>query len=155
MAGVLGDVILVNGAPWPVHEADAARYRLPCSTPRTRAITGSKPSPMTSAGSASSRSARTRACSHRPRDVEVWRLVADVHHSVHLHLVGFRVLSGGGRPPLPHDAGLKDMVSLRPGEAGEIITRFAGYRGRYLLHRHNAEHEDVNGRFRGLSDHLR
>ncbi|GAB2943290.1 hypothetical protein GCM10027203_52420 [Nonomuraea fastidiosa] len=50
---------------------------------------------------------------------------------------------------------LKDMVSLRPGEAGEIITRFAGYRGRYLLHRHNAEHEDVNGRFRGLSDHLR
>lgn len=27
-AGVLGDVILVNGAPWPVHEADAARYRL-------------------------------------------------------------------------------------------------------------------------------
>ena len=26
--GVLGDVILVNGAPWPVHEVDAARYRL-------------------------------------------------------------------------------------------------------------------------------
>ena len=28
MAGVLGDVILVNGAPWPVLEVDAARYRL-------------------------------------------------------------------------------------------------------------------------------
>ncbi|MFC7584623.1 multicopper oxidase family protein [Nonomuraea antimicrobica] len=28
VAGVLGDVILVNGAPWPVHEVDAARYRL-------------------------------------------------------------------------------------------------------------------------------
>lgn len=27
-AGVLGDVILVHGAPWPVHEVDAARYRL-------------------------------------------------------------------------------------------------------------------------------
>jgi FtsP/CotA-like multicopper oxidase with cupredoxin domain len=26
--GVLGDVVLVNGAPWPVHEVDAARYRL-------------------------------------------------------------------------------------------------------------------------------
>lgn len=26
--GVLGDVMLVNGAPWPVHEVDAARYRL-------------------------------------------------------------------------------------------------------------------------------
>jgi FtsP/CotA-like multicopper oxidase with cupredoxin domain len=28
MNGVLGDVILVNGAPWPVLHADAARYRL-------------------------------------------------------------------------------------------------------------------------------
>ncbi|PSL48651.1 multicopper oxidase [Saccharothrix carnea] len=74
-------------------------------------------------------------------DVEVWRLVADVHHPVHLHLVGFRVLSRRGRPPLPHDAGLKDTVSLRPGEAVEIITRFDGYRGRYLFHCHNAEHE--------------
>jgi FtsP/CotA-like multicopper oxidase with cupredoxin domain len=76
-------------------------------------------------------------------DVEVWRLVADVHHPVHLHLVGFRVLSRSGRPPLPHDAGLKDTISLRPGEAAEIITRFDGYRGRYLFHCHNAEHEDM------------
>ena len=28
MAGVLGDVVLVNGAPWPVHDVDAARHRL-------------------------------------------------------------------------------------------------------------------------------
>jgi spore coat protein A len=28
MEGFLGDVVLVNGAPWPVHEVDAARYRL-------------------------------------------------------------------------------------------------------------------------------
>ncbi|MFF8772112.1 multicopper oxidase family protein [Kitasatospora sp. NPDC015120] len=77
-------------------------------------------------------------------DVEVWRFVADVHHPVHLHLVGFRVLSrGSGKPPLPHDAGLKDTVSLRPGESVEIITRFDGYRGRYLFHCHNAEHEDM------------
>jgi spore coat protein A, manganese oxidase len=27
MEGVLGDVVLVNGAPWPVLEVDAARYR--------------------------------------------------------------------------------------------------------------------------------
>ncbi|WAL69677.1 multicopper oxidase family protein [Amycolatopsis cynarae] len=76
-------------------------------------------------------------------DVEVWRLVADVHHPVHLHLAGFRVLSRGGKQPLPHDAGLKDTVSLRPGESAEIITRFDGYRGRYLFHCHNAEHEDM------------
>ncbi|MFI9787459.1 multicopper oxidase family protein [Kitasatospora sp. NPDC051984] len=76
-------------------------------------------------------------------DLEVWRLIADVHHPIHLHLVGFRILSRGGRAPLPHDAGLKDTVSLRPGEAAEIITRFDGYRGRYLFHCHNAEHEDM------------
>jgi spore coat protein A len=76
-------------------------------------------------------------------DVEVWRLVADVHHPVHLHLTGFRVLSRGGGPPLPHDAGLQDTISLRPGESAEIITRFDGYRGRFLFHCHNAEHEDM------------
>ncbi|MFG3344769.1 multicopper oxidase family protein [Streptomyces sp. NPDC048018] len=76
-------------------------------------------------------------------DVELWRLVADVHHPVHLHLTGFRVVSRGGRPPRPHDAGLKDTVSLRPGESAEILTRWDGYRGRYLFHCHNAEHEDM------------
>lgn len=76
-------------------------------------------------------------------DVEVWRLIADVHHPVHLHLVGFRVLSRGNGRPLAHDAGLKDTVSLRPGEGVEIITRFDGYRGRFLFHCHNAEHEDM------------
>lgn len=28
MEGVLGDVVLVNGAPWPVHEVGTAKYRL-------------------------------------------------------------------------------------------------------------------------------
>ena len=76
-------------------------------------------------------------------DTEVWRLIADVYHPVHLHLVGFRVLSRNGRSPLRQDAGLKDTVALRPGEGVEIITRFEGWRGRYLFHCHNAEHEDM------------
>ncbi|SMC48723.1 multicopper oxidase family protein [Kibdelosporangium aridum] len=76
-------------------------------------------------------------------DVEIWRFVADVHHPVHLHLVGFRVLSRGSRPPGPFDAGIKDTVDLRPGEAVEVIARFDGYRGRYVFHCHNAEHEDM------------
>lgn len=28
VAGVLGDVVLVNGAPWPVHDLAAVRHRL-------------------------------------------------------------------------------------------------------------------------------
>ncbi|GAA3189957.1 multicopper oxidase family protein [Nonomuraea roseoviolacea] len=254
LAGVLGDVILVNGAPWPVHEVDAARYRLRilnASNARhyeLEAVTddgrrldlvqigadqGLLAAPVTHKllpiapaerydvvvdfsgvpiggrvrlvnrlGSGRTRdvmafrvarraaddsrvpgtlstdlpdwrrsdAVRVREFAFRAGqmhaghgwligglpfdpartdvtarlgDVEVWRLVADVHHPVHLHLVGFRVLSRSGRPPLPHDAGLKDTVSLRPGEGVEIITRFDGYRGRYLFHCHNAEHEDM------------
>jgi spore coat protein A len=254
LAGVLGDVILVNGAPWPVHEADAARYRLRilnASNARhyeLEAVTddgrrldlvqigadqGLLAAPVTHkllpiapaerydvvvdfsgvpigglvrvvnrVGSGRTRdvlafrivrkaaddsripgtlstdlpawrrseAVRVRDFSFRAGrmrgdhgwviggspfdpartdvttrlgDIEVWRLIADVHHPVHLHLAGFRVLSRSGGPPLAHDAGLKDTVSLRPGEAVEIITRFDGYRGRYLFHCHNAEHEDM------------
>ena len=81
----------------------------------------------------------------RPRlgDVEIWRFVVDLHHPIHLHLVHFHVLSRGGHEPGPHDAGRKDTVDLRPGEAVEVIARFDGYRGRYMFHCHNAEHEDM------------
>ncbi|PSK85049.1 spore coat protein A [Murinocardiopsis flavida] len=81
----------------------------------------------------------------RPRlgAVEIWRFVADLHHPIHLHLVHFHVLSRGGRAPGPYDAGRKDTVDLRPGEAVEVIARFDGYRGRYMFHCHNAEHEDM------------
>ncbi|MGW5191161.1 multicopper oxidase family protein [Kribbella sp. NPDC004138] len=254
LAGVLGDVVLVNGAPWPVHEIDAARYRLRIlnasnarhydleavlddgrrldlvqigadqgllSTPVTlrhlpiapaerydviadfgRVAVGSRVRIVNRAGTGQTRdvlafhvvrkaadpsripdvlsddlprwqrseAVRTRDFAFRAGqmgdghgwliggrpfapdrtdvttrlgDVELWRLVADVHHPVHLHLAGFRILSRGGREPLPSDAGLKDTVSLRPGESAEIITRFDGYRGRYLFHCHNAEHEDM------------
>ncbi|MFI6518088.1 multicopper oxidase family protein [Spirillospora sp. NPDC050679] len=253
-AGVFGDVILVNGAPWPVHEVDAARYRLRVlnasnarhyeleavaddgrrldlvqigadqgllaapvvhrllptapaerhdlvidfsdvpvgglvrivnrlGTGRTRDVMAFRVARRAADDSRVPRvlsddlptwrrsdAARVREFSFRAGrmrgghgwlidglpfdparsdvtvrlgDVEVWRLVADVHHPVHLHLVGFRVLSRGGRAPAPHDAGLKDTVALRPGESAEIITRFDGYRGRYLFHCHNAEHEDM------------
>ncbi|MEV0384736.1 multicopper oxidase family protein [Nonomuraea sp. NPDC050643] len=254
LAGVLGDVILVNGAPWPVHEAEAARYRLRLlnasnarhyeleavtddgrrldlvqigadqgllAAPVTHRLlpiapaerhdviidfsavpVGGRVTLVNRLGSGRTRDvmafriaraagddsrvpatlatdlpAWRRSDAVRVRDfafrtgrmrgehgwligglpfdpartdvtvrlgdVEVWRLIADVHHPVHLHLAAFRVLTRGGRPPLPHDAGLKDTISLRPGESAEIITRFDGYRGRYLFHCHNAEHEDM------------
>ncbi|MFF9454111.1 multicopper oxidase family protein [Streptomyces flaveolus] len=253
-AGVLGDVILVNGAPWPIHEVDAVRHRLRllnASNARhyeLQAVTdegrslrllqigadqgllerpvphtvlplapaerydvvidfaglpaGSRVRLVNRLGSGPTHEVMAFRVARRARDdtrvparladdlptwrrseatavrefvfragrmqhgrgwviggrafdpsrtdvrtrlgsVEVWRLVADVHHPVHLHLVGFRVLSRGGRGVLPHDAGLKDTLSLRPAESAEIITRFDGYRGRYLFHCHNAEHEDM------------
>ncbi len=73
---------------------------------------------------------------------EIWRLRSDFNHPVHLHLVQFRVLSHGG-PPEASDAGWKDTLDLEPGVAAEILVRFTDYRGRYVFHCHNLEHEDM------------
>lgn len=75
--------------------------------------------------------------------VERWRLTSDFHHPVHLHLARFQVLSRDGRGPEPEDAGWKDTVDVRPWEVVEVLARFEGYRGRYMLHCHNIEHEDM------------
>lgn len=73
---------------------------------------------------------------------EIWRLRTDFNHPLHLHLVQFRILSHGGRPG-QWDAGWKDTIDLEPGQAASILMRFSGYRGRYVFHCHNLEHEDM------------
>jgi spore coat protein A, manganese oxidase len=73
---------------------------------------------------------------------EVWYLTSDLHHPVHLHLVHFQVLSHAGRPTAI-DGGWKDTVDLGPGQTAKIIARFDGYKGRYVFHCHNLEHEDM------------
>jgi spore coat protein A, manganese oxidase len=82
-------------------------------------------------------------------DVEIWRFinksflgVLGIVHPVHVHLVTFKVLQRNGGPPLPHEAGWKDTVAVDRDEDVSVIARFDGYRGRYLLHCHNLEHED-------------
>ena len=45
--------------------------------------------------------------------------------------------------PGPYDAGFKDVLDLRPSEQATVIARFGPYRGRYVLHCHNLEHEDM------------
>ncbi|MGN9837307.1 multicopper oxidase family protein [Nonomuraea sp. H19] len=80
----------------------------------------------------------------RPKlgDIEIWRLTSDVAHPVHLHLDHFQVLSvNGERPDGPPE--WKDTVELRDAQTVEIVTRFTDYRGRYVLHCHNLEHEDM------------
>jgi spore coat protein A len=74
---------------------------------------------------------------------EVWEFVTDVHHPVHLHLAHFKVLSRQGQRPLPTDGGWKDTVDVRPGNIVRVLARFEGYRGRYVFHCHNLEHEDM------------
>jgi FtsP/CotA-like multicopper oxidase with cupredoxin domain len=81
-------------------------------------------------------------------EVEIWRFVNrgflgfSMLHPVHTHLVPFQILRRNGGPPLPHESGWKDIVAVADGEEVEVIMRWSGFRGRYLLHCHNLEHED-------------
>jgi spore coat protein A, manganese oxidase len=67
---------------------------------------------------------------------EVWRLHSNVHHPVHLHLDPFVII---GR----EDEGWKDTVDMSPGESLDVAVRFSDYAGRYVMHCHNLEHEDM------------
>jgi spore coat protein A len=81
--------------------------------------------------------------SPRLGDTEIWRFTSDFHHPVHLHLAPFRVLSRGLGGPGPYDHGWKDTVDLRPAEEASLLVRFDDYVGRFVLHCHNLEHEDM------------
>ncbi|MGH3589021.1 MAG: multicopper oxidase family protein, partial [Pseudonocardia sp.] len=253
MEGVLGDVVLVNGAPWPVHDVDAARYRLrllnasnarryrlaltvpngpnvplvqigsdagllaapvgheaiemapgerfdvvvdfsvlPVGTEVTmvNGLDGGRAGdvlrfrvvrkgaddsrvperlaevePLVPRAGATERTFRfgrgdvgdhkgwtINGTSFDPNasladiplgEVEVWRFVTDVHHPVHVHLAPFQVLSRGGGKPGRYDTGWKDTVDLRPAEQVTLAVRFTDYPGRYVMHCHNLEHEDM------------
>ena len=70
-------------------------------------------------------------------------------HPVHIHLVNFQILERNGKAPMPWELGWKDTVPIDEGEEVKVIMRFEGYRGPYLIHCHNLEHEDhsMMGRF--------
>ncbi|GAA4203101.1 multicopper oxidase family protein [Actinocatenispora rupis] len=71
--------------------------------------------------------------------VELWRLHAqNVPHPVHVHLAPFQVRNADR-----YSRGWKDTVDLSSGDAVEVLLRFDGYRGRYVFHCHNLEHEDM------------
>ncbi|HRF58686.1 MAG TPA: multicopper oxidase domain-containing protein [Fimbriimonadaceae bacterium] len=78
--------------------------------------------------------------------VERWRFVSGGNgpHPIHVHGASFQVVSrSGGRGALmPWEAGWKDTVLLLDGESVDILIRFDGYRGLYVLHCHLLEHED-------------
>jgi spore coat protein A, manganese oxidase len=75
--------------------------------------------------------------------IEIWRFISDFHHPVHMHLDPFQVVSRNGAAPGAFDAGWKDTVDVLPAEGVEVAVRFSDYAGRFMLHCHNLEHEDM------------
>jgi FtsP/CotA-like multicopper oxidase with cupredoxin domain len=79
-------------------------------------------------------------------DTELWRFTTggNAPHPVHVHGMPFQVQSrtGGRNQLFPWEAGWKDTVLLADGETVEALVRFDEYRGQYLIHCHQLEHED-------------
>jgi blue copper oxidase len=78
---------------------------------------------------------------------EIWEFdnsKGDEIHPMHFHGNHFQILerTGGRGKLLATENGWKDTVLLLPGETVKIITTFSQFKGKYVLHCHNLEHED-------------
>ena len=78
---------------------------------------------------------------------ELWSFTTkgNAPHPVHVHGASFQVQSrtGGRGAIFPWERGWKDTVLLEDGETVNVLIRFDGYRGLYLIHCHKLEHEDM------------
>lgn len=79
--------------------------------------------------------------------VERWRFKTggNAPHPVHVHGISFQVVSRtGGRGKLfPWEGGWKDSVLLNDKEVVDVLVRFDAYRGLYVIHCHQLEHESM------------
>jgi FtsP/CotA-like multicopper oxidase with cupredoxin domain len=78
---------------------------------------------------------------------EIWEFDnanGDEIHPMHIHGVQFQVLerTGGRNQIIPSEKGWKDTVLLMPGETVKVIMTFPHYKGVFVFHCHNLEHED-------------
>jgi spore coat protein A len=79
--------------------------------------------------------------------VEIWRFVnkgGGWWHPIHVHLVEFLPLSRTERPLQAYERGLKDTITLRSNEIATVAMRWNHFKGLYVMHCHNVEHEDFD-----------
>ena len=84
--------------------------------------------------------------------LEMWEYVnhSDEFHPMHPHGALMQVLERHGMEQLPaEDLGWKDTVLIAPEETVRVLIRYDDYRGDYVHHCHNLEHED-NGMMQNL-----
>jgi FtsP/CotA-like multicopper oxidase with cupredoxin domain len=85
---------------------------------------------------------------------EIWRIKNSSGgwvHPLHIHLEEFKILSRNGRPPAPHEQGLKDTFLVGENETVSVITKYRDQEkpedghndGLYVFHCHILEHEDM------------
>jgi FtsP/CotA-like multicopper oxidase with cupredoxin domain len=78
---------------------------------------------------------------------ERWRFNTggNAPHPVHVHGTSYQVVSrtGGRNRLFPWESGWKDTVLLNDKETVDVLIRFDGYRGLYVIHCHQLEHESM------------
>jgi len=77
--------------------------------------------------------------------LEEWEIINSTNefHPMHIHGVQFQVYSRNGNLNLPpNDKGWKDTVLVNAYERVKLLVKFKDYKGIYLFHCHNLEHED-------------
>lgn len=79
-------------------------------------------------------------------NTEIWELHGEArqYHPFHIHDIQFFILERNGSPPPLNERGLKDVVSVGPGEVVKIIGKFEHFTGDtpYMYHCHILPHED-------------
>lgn len=80
-------------------------------------------------------------------DTEIWEFYnpTGMPHPMHIHGTQFQVLkrtSGQLEGCLDH--GWKDVVLVMPGDRVQVIKRFNTFKGTFIYHCHNLEHEDMS-----------
>jgi FtsP/CotA-like multicopper oxidase with cupredoxin domain len=148
--------MLVNGAPWPRLEVSNTRYRLRilnASNARNLKLS-LEPSPKN--GPALLQTGSDGGLDHQQKTI---RSGADGRPSKTRFLRNMEASvrcapspassSGALSSPEPCGpsssirTGWKDTVNMFAGQTANILVKFEGYRGRYVFHCHNLEHEDM------------
>jgi FtsP/CotA-like multicopper oxidase with cupredoxin domain len=68
-------------------------------------------------------------------------------HPIHIHLESHQIVRLNGRTPLPEDSFKNDTVSLDGNGEAEVLMNFRTFRGPFVFHCHNVEHEDMRMMF--------
>ncbi|MFJ8261214.1 multicopper oxidase family protein [Rummeliibacillus sp. NPDC094406] len=83
----------------------------------------------------------------KQNETEVWEIenvkdaMGGMNHPFHIHGTQFQVVSVDGKEPPANLSGLKDTISLKPGQTAKIAVKFT-HKGIYMYHCHILEHED-------------
>lgn len=80
-------------------------------------------------------------------DTEIWEFYnpTGMPHPMHIHGTQFQILNRkSGQFTGTLDEGLKDTVLVMPGDRVQVIKEFNTFKGVFIYHCHNLEHEDFS-----------